>query len=79
MGPMLVTGGTGTLGRPIVRRLRDAGHEVRVVSRRTGVDLRDMNIAQARFLADVYGIANVAFHASDANALGSDQYDVVLM
>jgi uncharacterized protein YbjT (DUF2867 family) len=32
--PFLVTGGTGTLGRKVVARLLDAGHEVRVVSRR---------------------------------------------
>jgi uncharacterized protein YbjT (DUF2867 family) len=32
--PILVTGGTGTLGRLVVRRLRDAGHAVRVLSRR---------------------------------------------
>jgi uncharacterized protein YbjT (DUF2867 family) len=31
--PILVTGGTGTLGRLVVARLRDAGHSVRVVSR----------------------------------------------
>jgi uncharacterized protein YbjT (DUF2867 family) len=33
--PILVTGGTGTLGRLVVRRLRDAGCDVRVLSRRT--------------------------------------------
>jgi uncharacterized protein YbjT (DUF2867 family) len=33
---VLVTGGTGTLGRPVVARLRDAGREVRVLSRRSG-------------------------------------------
>jgi uncharacterized protein YbjT (DUF2867 family) len=32
--PFLVTGGTGTLGRLVVPRLRDAGAEVRVLSRR---------------------------------------------
>src|SRR5215217_2376818 len=32
--PVLVTGGTGTLGRLVVPRLRAAGHEVRVLSRR---------------------------------------------
>jgi uncharacterized protein YbjT (DUF2867 family) len=30
---ILVTGGTGTLGRHVVRRLRDAGREIRVLSR----------------------------------------------
>jgi uncharacterized protein YbjT (DUF2867 family) len=33
MGKVLVTGGTGTLGREVVRRLVDAGREVRVLSR----------------------------------------------
>jgi uncharacterized protein YbjT (DUF2867 family) len=33
-GPILVTGGTGTLGRLVVPRLRDAGCDVRVLSRR---------------------------------------------
>jgi uncharacterized protein YbjT (DUF2867 family) len=32
--PVLVTGGTGTLGRLVVGRLRDAGCDVRVLSRR---------------------------------------------
>jgi uncharacterized protein YbjT (DUF2867 family) len=32
--PFLVTGGTGTLGRLVVPRLREAGHRVRVLSRR---------------------------------------------
>jgi uncharacterized protein YbjT (DUF2867 family) len=32
--PILVTGGTGTLGRLVVPRLRDAGADVRVLSRR---------------------------------------------
>jgi uncharacterized protein YbjT (DUF2867 family) len=31
--PILVTGGTGRLGRNVVSRLRDRGHEVRVLSR----------------------------------------------
>jgi uncharacterized protein YbjT (DUF2867 family) len=32
--PVLVTGGTGTLGRLVVARLREAGRDVRVLSRR---------------------------------------------
>jgi len=31
---LLVTGGTGTLGREVVRTLRESGHKVRVLSRR---------------------------------------------
>ncbi|GAB7034773.1 NAD(P)H-binding protein [Streptomyces sp. NPDC021749] len=34
MATILVTGGTGTLGRPLVERLLGDGHEVRSVSRR---------------------------------------------
>ena len=33
--PILVTGGTGTLGRLVVRLLKDAGCEIRVLSRRS--------------------------------------------
>ena len=33
--PILVTGGTGTLGQQVVSRLREAGREVRVLSRRS--------------------------------------------
>src|ERR687898_455917 len=36
--PILVTGGTGTLGRLVVSRLRDAGREVRVLSRQSRDD-----------------------------------------
>ena len=35
---ILVTGGTGTLGRPTVALLRSAGHDVRVLSRTPGPD-----------------------------------------
>ncbi|MFJ4524312.1 SDR family oxidoreductase [Streptomyces sp. NPDC088810] len=43
MTTILVTGGTGTLGRLVTQRLRADGHEVRVLSRHTrpyAVDLR---------------------------------------
>ena len=43
MTTILVTGGTGTLGRLVTERLRADGHEVRVLSRHSqpyGVDLR---------------------------------------
>ncbi|MFF7636412.1 SDR family oxidoreductase [Kitasatospora sp. NPDC008050] len=44
MTTILVTGGTGTLGRLVTERLRASGHEVRVLSRHTepyAVDLRE--------------------------------------
>jgi uncharacterized protein YbjT (DUF2867 family) len=44
MTTILVTGGTGTLGRLLAERLRAAGHEVRVLSRHAqpyAVDLRE--------------------------------------
>ncbi|MFF4321654.1 SDR family oxidoreductase [Streptomyces sp. NPDC001568] len=44
MSTILVTGGTGNLGALVVERLRDRGHEVRVLSRHAQdhpVDLRD--------------------------------------
>jgi uncharacterized protein YbjT (DUF2867 family) len=44
MKPILVTGGTGTLGSLVGARLRERGHEVRVLSRHAPpypVDLRD--------------------------------------
>ena len=34
--PILVTGGTGTLGKHVVARLRSAGHEVRILNRANG-------------------------------------------
>jgi uncharacterized protein YbjT (DUF2867 family) len=39
MTTMLVTGATGTLGRPTVARLRGDAHDVRALSRRTGPGL----------------------------------------
>ncbi|WP_156253066.1 SDR family oxidoreductase [Pseudactinotalea terrae] len=36
--PILVTGGTGTIGRRVVPLLRNAGQDVRVLSRRGGLD-----------------------------------------
>ncbi|MFI1886432.1 SDR family oxidoreductase [Streptomyces jumonjinensis] len=44
MTSILVTGGTGTLGRLVCERLRQGGHEVRVLSRHSSpyiVDLRE--------------------------------------
>ena len=50
MGVVLVTGGTGTLGRAVVAGLRDGGHQVRVASRRPGA---------ARVVVDLHSGAGV--------------------
>jgi uncharacterized protein YbjT (DUF2867 family) len=45
MQPILVTGGTGALGRLVVPRLRDAGRQVRVLSRRGHQDADGIEFA----------------------------------
>jgi uncharacterized protein YbjT (DUF2867 family) len=47
--PILVTGGSGTLGRHVVARLRAAGRDVRVLSRRT----RDSEDGAAHVIGDL--------------------------
>ena len=44
-GRILVTGGTGTLGSLVVSRLRDAGRDVRVLSRRRREDAQRVEFA----------------------------------
>jgi uncharacterized protein YbjT (DUF2867 family) len=63
--PILVTGGTGTLGRLVVPRLRDAGRDVRVLSRRSresepGVELVTGDLATGEGIdASVAGIETI--------------------
>ena len=63
MTTILVTGGTGTLGRLVTERLRAAGHEVRVLSRRSPehpVDLREGGPALDAAVAGVSAIVHCA-------------------
>src|SRR5215207_8893779 len=70
--PILVTGGTGTLGRLVVRRLRDAGSNVRVLSRRShdsgdGVEFVTSDLAPAEGLeAAVEGVETIVHLAGSA-------------
>jgi len=59
MTPILVTGGTGTLGRVVVRELTAAGRDVRVLSRGTGGDLVT-GTGLAAALADVDTVVHLA-------------------
>ncbi|GHE62934.1 nucleotide-diphosphate-sugar epimerase [Streptomyces spiralis] len=63
MTMILVTGGTGTLGRLVVERLRTDGHEVRVLSRHTepyAVDLREGGSALDAAVAGVDTVVHCA-------------------
>jgi uncharacterized protein YbjT (DUF2867 family) len=63
MTTILVTGGTGTLGRLVTERLRADGHEVRVLSRHTpphAVDLREGGGALDAAVAGVDTIVHCA-------------------
>jgi uncharacterized protein YbjT (DUF2867 family) len=63
MSTILVTGGTGTLGRHVTARLRADGHEVRVLSRHAqpyAVDLREGGGALDAALADVDTVVHCA-------------------
>jgi uncharacterized protein YbjT (DUF2867 family) len=70
--PVLVTGGTGTLGRQVVPRLREAGRTVRVLSRRShpsadGVAFTVGDLATGDGIdAAVDGIETVIHCAGDA-------------
>ncbi|MEV7130351.1 NAD(P)H-binding protein [Streptomyces sp. NPDC093260] len=63
MSTILVTGGTGTLGRLVAERLRADGHEVRVLSRHSrpyAVDLREGGPALAEAVAGVDTVVHCA-------------------
>ncbi|TDD53990.1 SDR family oxidoreductase [Saccharopolyspora elongata] len=63
--PILVTGGTGTLGRAVVRQLLDAGHEVRVLSRGS----RPANVQHGWATGDLRTGAGIDAATSDVDAI----------
>ncbi|GAB3123221.1 SDR family oxidoreductase [Glaciibacter psychrotolerans] len=71
MATILVTGGTGTLGRPTVAQLREAGHEVRVFSRRSGAGLVTGDLVTNNGLRDALAGVNTVIHLATAGN-GSD-------
>jgi uncharacterized protein YbjT (DUF2867 family) len=64
--PILVTGGTGTLGRAVVARLQDAGWEHRVLSRRSGPGLVTGDLAAGTGVDAAVGGAGVILHLATA-------------
>ncbi|MEU5534855.1 NAD(P)H-binding protein [Streptomyces sp. NPDC020362] len=64
MTTILVTGGTGTLGRLVTERLRADGHEVRVLSRHAQPYAVDLREGGAGLDAALAGVATVVHCAS---------------
>lgn len=68
---VLVTGGSGTFGRELVPMLRQAGHEVRVLSRRPGVGTHLGDLASGEGVGPAAAGAELVVHAaSDTRRLG---------
>lgn len=73
---MLVTGGSGTLGKGIVRRLREQGHEVRVLSRRPGAGTHTGDLTTGAGVAAAAEGAEIVVHAaSDTRRFGRGDVD----
>jgi uncharacterized protein YbjT (DUF2867 family) len=73
MQPILVTGGTGNLGSSVVRELRAAGREARVLSRRPGEGHLIGDLATGVGLDDAVGGAGAIIHcATDTRAPRND-------
>lgn len=62
MSTILVTGGTGDLGKPTVARLRANGHSVRILSRRPGPDHLVGDLDDGTGVADAVAGADVVLH-----------------
>ena len=76
MAIALVTGGTGTLGRGVVVRLREQGHEVRVLSRRPGAGTHQGDLTTGAGVAAAADGAELVVHAaSDTHRLGGADVD----
>lgn len=63
-GPILVTGGTGTVGREVVRLLREAERPPRVLSRRRGPGLVTGDLVTGAGLDEAVRDAGVVVHAA---------------
>ncbi|MCC3329323.1 SDR family oxidoreductase [Nocardia abscessus] len=64
MAAILVTGGTGALGKLVVGRLREAGHEVRVLSRRAGAGTHVGDLRSGAGVAEAVAATDAIVHAA---------------
>ncbi|NUQ97210.1 MAG: NAD(P)H-binding protein [Streptomyces sp.] len=72
MTTILVTGGTGTLGRLVAERLRADGHEVRVLSRHSRPYAVDLREGGAGLEAAVAGVDTIV-HCATTQTGGDDK------
>ena len=77
-GPILVTGGTGTLGRLVVPRLRNAGCRVRVLSRQSreavdGVELVTGDLATGQGVEAAVEGAEIVLHLAGSSKGDEDK------
>jgi uncharacterized protein YbjT (DUF2867 family) len=76
--PILVTGGTGTLGRLVVTRLQDAGHDVRVLSRtrhdsRDGIEFVTGDLATGEGIEGAVEGSGIIVHCAGTNKGDGDK------
>jgi uncharacterized protein YbjT (DUF2867 family) len=72
MTPILVTGGTGTLGRAVVAELTAAGLPVRVLSRRPGPDRVVADLVTSPALSDALSDVDTIVHLATTLRGGRD-------
>jgi uncharacterized protein YbjT (DUF2867 family) len=77
MNPILVTGGTGTLGRHVVRRLSEAGLDVRVLTRQTSKHENGVRFITGDLLSDAGIDAAVDGVATIIHCAGSNKGDEI--
>lgn len=65
---ILVTGGTGRLGRPTVAALRARGHDVRILSRRPGADHAVADLATGDGVRDALAGVEVVVHLATSRS-----------
>lgn len=70
MSVVLVTGGTGTLGQPVVSRLRERGDEVHVLSRRPGAGTHLGDLKTGVGVAEAARGAELVIHAASDTPFG---------
>lgn len=73
MKTILVTGGTGSLGRPTVGALRTAGHSLKILSRRPGPDHVQGDLTTGEGIAEALDGVHTVVHLATSRKRGDVQ------